>query len=239
MKKSAILLLLLPVFASAQNIGLPQAKELVEHTAYMLSYNEEHEQAEWVYYHLTKEEAQGNHERTDDFRPDPAVSTGSAVQNDYGGSGFDRGHLAPAGDMAWSEAVMSESFFFSNMSPQHRSLNRGKWRSLETKVRNWAVAFEAVHVFTGPFLVSGLDKIGANEVSVPNAYYKVVVDLHGSEHKGIAFIMENRKIEEKLEERAVSIDSIETLTGFDFFNGLPDALEERLESEIDVAKWGF
>jgi endonuclease G len=79
--------------------------------------------------------------------------------------------------MKWSEDVMKESFYFSNMSPQVPSFNRGVWKKLEEKVRDWAVIYDSILVVTGPILASDLKKIGPNEVCVPKAYYKVIIDF--------------------------------------------------------------
>jgi len=113
---------------------------IVEHSAYSLGYNEDHDQATWVAYTLTGAQATSKlYERTDIFRDDPAVVTGSATLADYKGSGYDRGHLAPARDMTWSRTAMSESFYMSNMSPQIPGFNRGIWKQLESQVRQYAV----------------------------------------------------------------------------------------------------
>ncbi len=112
--------------------GLPaytSRDAIITHTAYSLNYSEDHEQAAWVAYKLTAEKVSGTCERTDDFRPDPMVMTGSAELSDYRGSGYDRGHLAPAGDMKWSPTAMSESFYMSNMSPQRPGSTEGSGRS--------------------------------------------------------------------------------------------------------------
>ena len=88
--------------------------QVIKHAAYTLCYDENFEQAKWVAYLLTSKMCSNNEEeRTDNFREDPSVMTGSAVPNDYKKSGYDRGHLCPAGDMGWSEVTMSESFFTS------------------------------------------------------------------------------------------------------------------------------
>ncbi|MDZ7792136.1 MAG: DNA/RNA non-specific endonuclease [Spirochaetia bacterium] len=122
----------------------------MRHTGYTLSYSEEHEQAEWVAYKLTIEELQGDVERTDNFREDKKVDTETASLSDYRGSGYDRGHLAPAADFSWSEEAMSDTFYLSNMSPQKPGFNRGIWRSLESQVREWAIRDKALLVVTGP-----------------------------------------------------------------------------------------
>ncbi|MDA3853813.1 MAG: DNA/RNA non-specific endonuclease [Bacteroidales bacterium] len=95
-------------------------------TYYSLSYSEAHEQAEWVFYILTKDMVNGTTERTDNFREAPKISTGSASLADSKYSGYDRGHLAPAKAMSLNDTSMSKSFFLSNKSPQNASFNRGK-----------------------------------------------------------------------------------------------------------------
>ena len=122
--------------------------QIIEHSAYILQYNEKYEHAEWVIYLLTQDRVADSFERTDNFRPDPKVITGSASLADYKGSGYDRGHLAPAADMKWSENVMSESFFMSNMSPQKPGFNRGIWKSLESIVRTWAIENNEIYIVT-------------------------------------------------------------------------------------------
>ena len=214
--------------------------EIIQHTHYTLSYIEHHEQAEWVYYRLTKDRrmTEPRVERTDNFRPDPNVSTGSAQLEDYKGSGYDRGHLCPAADMAHSELAMSETFFMSNMSPQSPSFNRGIWRSLESDVRDWAVASDTLHIVTGPILQNKqYPTIGPNNVTIPDYYYKALLDIAGPDHKAIAFILPNTKGEHDILDYAVTIDSLETLTNIDLFHELPNDLETQLEKTIDVQKW--
>jgi len=237
-----LLAILLLCSSSTTQYELPMPEPgdvIITHIGYTLSYNEEHEQAEWVAYELTAEEAQGTCERTDDFREDPEVPTGSASLADYRGSGYDRGHLIPAADMKWSQEAMSASFYLSNMSPQNPSFNRGGWRTLETLVRNWAIENEAVYVTTGGILTPGLIKIGPNGVSVPEKYYKVVLDYREPELKGIGFILPNEKIEQDLINYVMSIDRVEAETGIDFFYNLPDDIEEQIESNVNASLWDF
>lgn len=164
------------------------------------------------------------------------VRTGSAELSDYRGSGYDRGHLAPAADMKWSPTAMSESFYMSNMSPQRPRFNRGMWKRLEEKVRTWATESEEIYVVTGPVLSDNLPTIGANQVAVPEYYYKVILDFKEPELKGIGFILANQSSTQPLATYAVTIDSVEVVTGIDFFPAIEDSLEERIESSVQVQK---
>ncbi len=214
-------------------------KNLVQHLGYTLEYNESCEQASWVGYVLTREKASGTVERSDHFRPDPMVLTGSAEKSDYYKSGFDRGHLAPAADMKWSEQAMDESFYFSNMSPQVPSFNRGIWKKLEEKVRDWALQYDSLLVLTGPILDISLPLIGPNEVCVPGYYYKAIVVYRGERSKAIAFILPNAASSLPLSDFVISIDELEQRTYLDFFHGLPDDLEEKIESQNCPTCWDW
>lgn len=209
------------------------------YTGFDLAYNEIHEQASWVAYVLTRAEVEnGFQERTDNFREDTSIRSGSAVLSDYRGSGFDRGHLAPAGDMKWSAKAMSESFLLSNMSPQNPSFNRGIWRKLEQQVRDWAVEKDSIYVVTGPVLSTVKNSIGESPVGVPGYYFKVVADLSPPEHSFIAFLLPNEGSSEELTHFAISVDSLEQFTGYDFFASAPNQeVIEWLERQLDRDSW--
>ena len=212
-------------------ITMNKKRELVKHTYYQLEYDEAHEQAGWVFYMLTSEFINGPAERKNNFKVDKKIRTGSAELIDYKGSGYDRGHLCPAGDMKINQKAMDESFYMANISPQLPSFNRGKWKQLESQVRKWVKSKDTLFVVTGPIFSDTLDVIGLNEVTVPESYYKIIFDPTG-EKKMIAFIMPHRKIEGSIFEYVVTIDEVEFKTGIDFFSGLPDELELKLESEM-------
>ena len=211
--------------------------KIITHTGYSLLYNENHEQASWVAYELTKGETTKRFNRSNKFITDPLVTTGSANNADYTGSGYDRGHMAPAADMGWSSTTMAESFYYSNMSPQNASFNRGIWKRLEELVRTWAIEDGAVYVITGPVLTNGLPTIGSDKVSVPNYYYKVILDYTEPGIKGIGFLLPNTGIKQPLQSFAVSIDSVESVTGIDFFPLLPDEQERFIEKTHSVNAW--
>jgi endonuclease G len=188
-----------------------------------LGYNESSEQATWVVYILTRNEVEkGRIARTDNFRIDKSIATGSAALSDYRGSGYDRGHLAPAGDMKWDYEAMSQSFLLSNMSPQEPSFNRGIWKQLEEQVRTWAKEKDSIYVVTGPVLSTVDHSIGENQVGVPGYYFKVIVDLSPPNHGMIAFLLPNEGSHNKLITYVLSVDSLEAFTGYDFFQWAPD-----------------
>ncbi len=214
--------------------------EIVHHKYYSLSYVEKHEQAEWVAYQLTKSSLLApNVKRAEKFRPDYDVKTGSAFHRDYSNSGYTRGHMAPAGDMAFNKEAMNESFYMSNMSPQLKECNAGIWRELEELVRDWAFDRNELIVVAGPMLNRPIvKKIGRNKVSVPTAFYKIILDP--SQNESTSFIIPNENTNRPLKDFAVSIDQIEDETGIDFFNDLlNDDVEEAMESKTMTGKWRF
>jgi endonuclease G len=214
-----------------------QFEQLISHLGYVLRYEERFQQASWVAYELTAQETAGTFGRTNKFRPDPLVKTGSANDADYKGSGYDRGHLAPAADMGWSAQSMMESFYYTNMSPQVPSFNRGIWKKLEEFTRAAAVVNHQIYVVTGPVLKSDLSTIGPNEVAVPLYFYKVLLDYSQPEIKGIAFIMPNSASANPIEQYATTIDYVEELTHLNFFPSLSQEEEALLESKYNFSLW--
>ena len=236
-------------------IGLPAAQngdEIVHHSALTLAYANKFEQARWVAHIITEDVTRGTVFRTNDFRPDEKVAAGSAVEADYflkkmkadstwsyDAFGYDRGHLAPSADFRWSKTALSESYYYSNMSPQLAAFNRGAWGDLEDAFRGYLYRNPgtSLYVVTGPILTNGLPVIekGINKVSIPAMYWKAVLDLNNK--KAIGFMMPNQNISQPLSTFAVSINDIEKATGLDLFNKLPTALQESLEKQTNTADW--
>ena len=213
---------------------------LIQHSTFILAYDEDHEQAKWVAYVLTREELNRKYvDRTDWFEKDEAVPTGSAEYYDYKESGYSKGHLLPSADRAWSRAVNEETFLMSNISPQNYHFNAGVWRELEENVRDWARKNERLYVVTGPVIGKSRKKIGNNGVTVPEAYFKVLLDLDEPELKAIGFLIPNEKTDRPLSDFAMSVKEVEEKTGIDFYSQLisSDTLEEELESVYDTTLW--
>jgi len=226
-----ISLVLFSGFAKAQDFTPSSKGEIIHHTYFTLAYNEQHEQAAWVFYKLTRDQVFGTTSRDDDFRPDPAVSTTSAQLTDYKGSGYDRGHLCPAADMKISPEAMSESFYLSNMSPQDPSFNRGIWTQLEEEVRSLALSYNQIYVVTGPIFKDCLGSIGANKVTVPGYYYKVIY-IPLEKPLMLGFVLPNCAGNKQHYQYSTPVDSIESLTSIDFFPQLNDNLEASLEASV-------
>ena len=191
--------------------------EIIYHNYYSLEYSEKDEQARWVAYKITNDNFNSSIKRKDNFREDPDVSTISSQLSDYRKSGYDRGHLAPAGSMKINSLSMSESFFMSNMSPQIAGFNRGIWKKLEDEVRRIAKSNDSIFVVTGPILKRPIDFIGENKVAVPKAYYKTIVAYSNGAASGIGFILPHEKSSASVYSFSTSIDEIEKLTGIDFY----------------------
>ncbi|SMC45789.1 DNA/RNA non-specific endonuclease [Cellulophaga tyrosinoxydans] len=213
--------------------------DVVHHNYYSLSYNEKHEQAEWVAYNLDKSQLTYDDRKRPYFIEDPKVKTKSADWKNYKGSGYDRGHLCPAGDRRFSEYAYNETFYTSNISPQNQEFNAGIWNDLEKQVRYWCKKYNNITVITGGVLENNLRTIGDEDVSVPNYFYKIIARKDGDKIKLIGFLFENKPRNTTLKAQVVSIDEIERRTQIDFFEKLPDSLENMLESSVNTAGWKF
>ncbi|MFZ4477015.1 MAG: DNA/RNA non-specific endonuclease [Saprospiraceae bacterium] len=211
--------------------------ELVHHTYFSLSYSEDDEQASWVAYHLTRARLNENWaERPNTFRPDPAVRTESATPRDYSASGYDKGHLCPAADMAFNENAIDETFLMSNISPQVPGFNKGIWRELEELTRDWARRFGQLYVVTGPMLrQEALGQIGFSKVTIPSYYFKVL--YAPDQQRAIAFMLPNTVSERPVMDYAYTIDAVEKSSGIDFFPQILKGLNEELEGSLDKNAW--
>ena len=162
------------------------------------------------------------------------------MNEDYTRSGYDRGHLAPAGDMKWSAKAMRESFYLSNICPQKPKLNRGIWKDLEEQCRMWALDNGSLLIVTGPVITGDMKRLGKNRVAIPKAFYKVLCYHTEKGYKGIGFLFENRDYKDNsLKSMAIPIDSVEKATGIDFFPSIPDDQENEMEAAVDWSRWSF
>lgn len=213
--------------------------ELIEYPGFTVSFNAATHQPNYVAWELTGEEvgSQRTSRRSASFAPDPAVA-GCATLDDYRRSGYDRGHMAPAGDMKWDSTPMQSSFLLTNISPQAHELNQGSWRALEEKCRDWAVRDSAIVIVCGPiFGSSPVQTIGETAVAVPDSYFKVVLAPYTKPPRAIGFVMPNGNVPGGMQACAMSVDEVEAVTGMDFFSSLPDEIEDQVEAECNFPRW--
>lgn len=215
----------------------PRQEQIIHHTGYTVSYNKDLKLPNWVSYELTRKETKGKEKRNDRFIADPLVTGSIATNADYTRSGYDKGHMAPAADMKWSSQAMKESFYFSNMCPQHPQLNRRGWKNLEEKIRDWAIADSAIIIICGPIVAKQPKTIGKNKVVVPQQFFKVILSPFVKPMRAIGFLFNNKQAVEPLSTYVVTIDSIERLTNMDFFASLPDEIENKIEAEANYFQW--
>lgn len=212
-----------------------QKDVFINYKGFTVGFNPDMHIPNWVTWELTADETKGNAPRYNSFSSDPRVE-GSAEKWDYNYSGYDRGHMAPAGDMKWSEEVMKNTFFMTNICPQANSLNTGTWKKLEEKCRQWARADSSIIIVCGPVLTDKITEfIGDTRVAVPERFFKVI--LSPRTNHGIGFIMPNGTVSGGLQKTAMSIDEVEKITGHDFFSALPDSLEAIVEAQNDFHYW--
>ena len=213
--------------------------QIVRHDYFILSYNEKFEQAEWVAYALRKEHLTNDDRERPYYIEDPKVRSKSADWRNYKGSGYDRGHLCPAGDRRFSEYAYNQTFYTSNISPQRSDFNAGVWNRLEMQVRAWCKQYGTLYVAVGGVLEPGLEAIGEEDVAVPERYYKIIARGEGEDLKIIAFIVPHYESQKHLREFSVTVDEIEAATGIDFFSEVSDLKENRLENSVDLKPWRF
>lgn len=215
----------------------PRKEQIIRHTGYTVSYNKDTKLPNWVSYELTRAETKGKEKRSNRFIADPLVKGAIATNADYTRSGYDKGHMAPAADMKWSPVAMNESFYFSNMCPQHPQLNRRGWKRLEDKIRDWAVADSAIIIICGPVIKNQPKTIGKNKVAVPQQFFKVILSPFVKPMRAIGFLFNNEQSVDPLSAYVVTVDSIERLTNMDFFAPLPDEIENKIEAEANYFQW--
>ena len=223
-------------FLPTDNLNRPH--QLLVRKSYIVSYNSQTKCPNWVCWQLTREHADGNIKRPDyAFHEDMEVPAPRAELTDYRGSGYDRGHMCPAGDNKWDDDAMYESFLMTNMCPQNQNLNSGLWNQIEMQCRYWAKKYGCLYIVCGPIFLRGEHRtIGQNKVVVPEAFFKVVVCMEGTP-KGIAFVCRNTDGNRKKDYYVNTISQVERITGYNFFPSLDDEIADTIKEHADLKDW--
>lgn len=229
--------------AHSSRLEIPTAvstlkEQKISHLGYTVSYNSSYKLPNWVAYELTYEEVQGTIPRAKKFIQDPNVKGVQADNDDYHNSGWDKGHMCPAGDMKWSKQAMNESFYFTNICPQNPNLNGGDWKDLEEKCRDLTSHYGKIYIACGAIVGQAVNgTIGYNKVVIPEAFYKVLLVETSRGYESIGFYFENKAGHRNLSYYAKSVDEIEQLTKIDFFAALTDSIEREVESKYNISVW--
>jgi len=208
-------------FAQTARPALPICRE-----AYFVAYDAPVKIPVYVSYTLLPQNALGCFPRTNAFVPDQSLNGTGARPDDYAGTGYDKGHAAPDGDLSWSQMVEYESFLMTNMYPQAGSLNRGIWKLLETSVRGWSVQLNnSFTIYVGAIYGQG-DKTIGNGVIVPHGFYKIVINNNTGNYAGWAFphTVPYPNLGNDLVKYRLPVSQIETTAGVKF-NFPPNAKE--------------
>ena len=234
MKKLLLILLCFPLLSLGQTAPLDlenyeqymptsSCGEIIHYSYYSVSFCDKYKLSEWTIHYLTPDRLGGKQERTNDFRQDPRLNGRDASLSDFKRSVYDRGHLVPAADLSFDSTRMSETFFMTNMSPQTASFNRGGWKQVESRIRDWVHEFDTVAIITGfvtgDYPIDIIDYIG-DSVAVPKYFYKVFIDIQGK--RSLAFLMPNERITGDIYDYLITIKDLENITGLDFFYKVDD-----------------
>ncbi|HMX40851.1 MAG TPA: DNA/RNA non-specific endonuclease [Saprospiraceae bacterium] len=242
------------VEAQLRLVGLPrmtdpdQDKALQKkiYPGYIVGFSAEHSQPQWSAHLIPRDIFDVCLTREEDFFEDLSLK-GAARLSQYRGSGFQRGHMAPAADFRWSPRASVASNTLSNIAPQPAAMNEGLWAELENSIRGYLHARDSVselYVVTGPVLRQGLKKMkDTSSVSVPKQFYKVVLNLRDQE--GYAFVMDTTaskakkeaEIKAELSKCAMSIKELEAKIKIDFFPNLTEAQRDKVEAEMNIERW--
>ena len=211
--------------------------QVKDYHGFTVNFNARNGTPNYVAWELLADETDGPIARTNNFWQDPLVK-GCPDKSDYSRSGYDRGHMFPAGEAKWNREVMEDCFVMTNMCPQAHSLNGGAWKTLEEKERLWAGRDGRLIVVAGPvYSDADRERIGEAGVRVPSAFFKVLLAPDIDEPRAIGFMYPNDHCPGNMKNYAMSVDEVEHKTGLDFFSALPDELENDIESKISFNAW--
>lgn len=211
-------------------------QQMLYRLAYICAFNTTNKIPDWVGWCLTAQHTSGPYKRNGiPFHEDDEVAN-SPTTYDYVRSGYDRGHMCPSGDNKWSETAQQQSFLMTNICPQTHSLNAGDWNELEQKCRKWANIYGKLYIVCGPILYRSAHSHIGNGVTVPEAFFKVVLRT-SPDTAAIGFIYRNADGNRPMGDYINSVDEVERITNINFFTFLPKATEAKVERRCSLNNW--
>ena len=234
------------VWSTLSVVGYPVIPDsipnkLIEKYCYTVSYNAKTRQPNWVMWQLTAEHVMKRKDNVwNEYREDTELPSEIRVTlEDYASSGYDRGHMCPGGDCNWDDIGRDETFVLSNMCPQNPILNRGDWKEIEMACRKWAKQYGSIYIVCGPIFLKSQqhERIGPNQIPVPEAFFKVVLCSESLSPRGIGFICRNTDGNRKKDFYVNSIRQVERVTGYKFFPNLDDSIKSVVYDMDDINVW--
>ncbi|MFM7021375.1 MAG: DNA/RNA non-specific endonuclease [Flavobacteriales bacterium] len=244
MKKISVLILFIAVAHSvfSQKWEIPMSTSFDMHNGYCFEYSYEYKQSKWVAYKLVGATALEKTLPEVQYFNDPKLPAGALNNEDFYQRVFSPGHLKPSGDSRATVSEMHDAYYFANICPMQPTFDQETWRILEDMVRGWSLIFDTIYVASGPAFKAKpdkkrLDTIGVHKIPVPDYFYKVLLVHNGIDMQMIGFVLPNIDVRYDYMKKPVSVDSVEKLTGIDFFYQLPDYLEQNLEQQVNPSFW--
>lgn len=220
--------------------GFPTTKRkllYLDNSSFRVGYDEELRMPAWVAYRLFDGKWHASGKRPDAFLPDSRLSA-PVKSEDYTGSGYDRGHLAPNSAIArcYGPEAQKETFVLSNIVPQKHSFNAGVWKNLEQReIGNYALRYGEVWIVAGPVFGKKIHRTKTG-LPIPEKLFKIIACFRGGKVYAIAFLMD-QKADGHFNKYLCSIDEIEELTGLDFLPKLTEEQQKILESRTASRAW--
>lgn len=251
-----IIFLILPLFCFSQ---LSKYKDFIPESStdkighneyYSFSWLPDHQLPEWTIYHSSSNlNLKREVERAwMDFKQNPNYPNYYVDLNAFKYNPYDKSHLVPAAEMAFNQNALIESFYSTNVSPMIDEVNRGIWKKLEYTIRDWVKKKDSLIIISGTILkdsnyfkklksYSEIGEFKLKGVSIPEFYYKVVIDV--KKMNSIAFVIPNISglSEDDLTNYVYSVKEVEKLTGINQMKNLPDFLQEKIEAPPVISEW--
>ncbi|MBU2995831.1 DNA/RNA non-specific endonuclease [Cellulophaga baltica] len=239
-------------FGNPSNASTDSDNYYLDNTDYVLSYNNSKGTANWVSWHLSTAWT-GSSDRCNCFKQDASLPSNffTASTSNYTNTGFDRGHLCPSADRNGDDDSNENTYYMTNIVPQSPDNNQGIWANFEDYLREVIDEGHEVHIIAGVIGVGGtgsngsFDYIYEDNITVPETFWKVALILpNGSNDinrvttatRMIAISVPNdQNISSDWTEFGTSVDDIEAITGYDFFENIPDSIENTIESIVDTS----
>ena len=221
----------------AQNYLVPKNQAYETRSGFHFSYNQGSKVCNWLSYTITSDDVKGTEVYSKTYHKDSAIKV-CPTEDMYEGYAYVKGQLKPSSASRNSPQEMFEVYNMINVAPMEINLSKGYWRIMNNMISGWAVTFDSVFVIKGPiFEKKKPETIGGGKVSVPDKFFIVVLVKNGLDLGAIGFILPNNNDSSSVQKCSMPVDSVEAITGYDFFSELPDYLEYFVEESIDPNVW--